>query len=260
MSTISEAPRGVRARPGRQDCSAAGNVTRSLLGYLALAGPFYVVVSLAQGLTRHGFDLARDEWSLLAIGRLGWIQQANLILTGVMIIVGAVGVRRAIGRFADAGTWAPRLLACYGLGLIGGGIFSADAADGFPPGTPRGRAAHVSGHGMVHLLFGSLGFACLIAACFVVARSYHRRADRRGAVAAATVGAVFAAGFAGIATGAASEAINLGFTAAVVISSAWLTAVAVDLYRRTRAADVSRMTPAQSAPQPAIKVKGTRQR
>jgi hypothetical protein len=235
MSTVAGTTPGTR--PGRQDCSTAGNVTRSLLGYLALAGPFYVVVSLTQALTRHGFDLARNEWSLLALGHLGWIQQANLILTGVMIIVGAVGARRAIGRSADAGAWAPRLLAGYGLGLIGAGIFRADAADGFPPGTPDGRSAHVSVHGTMHLLFGSLGFACLIAACFVIARSYYRRADRRRALVSGAVGVVFAAGFAGIATGAASDAINLGFIAAVVISSAWLTAVAVDLYRRTRAAD-----------------------
>lgn len=238
MSTAARTTRG--ARPGRQDCSTSGNVTRSLLGYLALAGPFYVIVSLMQALTRHGFDLARDEWSLLALGHLGWIQQANLILTGVMIIAGAVGVRRAIGRFAVAGTWAPRLLAGYGVGLIGAGIFRADAAAGFPAGTPGGRAAHVSGHGMLHLLFGSLGFACLIAACFVIARSYHRRADRRDAVASGAVGVVFAVGFAGIATGAASAAINLGFIAAVVISSAWLTTIAVDLYGRTRDADARR--------------------
>jgi hypothetical protein len=223
-------------------------VTRSLLGYLALAGPFYVVASLAQALTRHGFDLARDEWSLLALGHLGWIQQANLILTGVMIIVGAVGARRAIGRLADGGTWAPRLLAGYGLGLIGAGVFRADAADGFPPGTPDGHAAHVSGHGMAHLMCGSLGFACLIAACFVIARSYHRRAERRAAAASAVVGVVFAAGFAGIASGSAGEAINLGFTAAVVISSAWLTSVAVGLYRRTRAADASRASLAHRTP------------
>jgi hypothetical protein len=234
------------ARLARQDCSPAGNVTRSLLGYLALAGPFYVVVSLAQALTRHGFDLTRDEWSLLADGHLGWIQQANLVLTGVMIIVGATGVRRAIGRFGDAGTWAPRLLAGYGIGLVGAGIFRADAADEFPPGTPGGPAPHVSGYGMLHLLFGSLGFACLIAACFVIARTYHRRANRRSAVASAAVGVVFAAGFAGIANGAASEGINLAFTAAVVISSAWLTAIAVDLYRRTRTADARRGTLATS--------------
>jgi hypothetical protein len=242
MSTGASTAQGALTRPGRQDCTAAGNVTRSLLGYLALAGPFYVVVSLAQALTRPGFSLAGDEWSLLALGHLGWIQQANLIVTGVMIIVGAVGARRAIGRFADAGTWAPRLLTGYGLGLIGAGIFRADAADGFPAGTAAGRTAHLSGHGMLHVLFGSLGFACLIAACFVIARGYHRRAGRRGAIASGAVGTAFAVGFAGIATGAAGVAINLGFTAVVVISSTWLTAVAVDLYRHTRTADAARGT------------------
>jgi Protein of unknown function (DUF998) len=250
MSAIAGSTQDRRER--RQDCSTAGNITRSLLSYLALAGPFYVLVSLAQALTRHGFSLARDEWSLLALGHLGWIQQANLILTGMMIIAGAVGVRRKISRFAPAGTWAPRLLVGYGLGLIGAGIFRADAADGFPPGTPTGRAAHISAHGMLHLLFGSLGFACLIAACFVIARSYHRRAARRAAAASRVVGVVFAAGFAGIATGAASEAFNLGFTAAVVISSAWLTAVAVDMYRCTRTAG----GPGWALAQPAASTQG----
>jgi Protein of unknown function (DUF998) len=222
----------------------AGNITRSLLGYLALAGPFYVVLSLVQALTRNGFSLAHDEWSLLAVGHLGWIQTVNLILTGAMTVTGAVGFRRAVGRSATAGRWAPRLLAGYGIALIAAGIFRADAADGFPPGTPAGRPAHVSWHGPLHLLSGSIGFACLIAACFVVARMYARRGNRRAAVASRVIGAAFTVAFAGIASGAGHAAVNLAFTAAVIASSAWLTAVAVDLYRRTRhdeqAAEVAR--------------------
>jgi len=217
-----------------RDCSGPGNVTRSLLGYLALAGPFYVVVSLAQAFTRDGFDPARHEWSLLALGHLGWIQRANLILTGTMLMAGAIGVRRALGHTRDGGVWVPRLLVGYGLGLIGSGIFRADAANGFPVGTPDGRAVEVTGHGTGHLMFGSLGFACLIATCFVLARAYRRAEQRRAAVASRAVGIVFTLAFAGIATGAAAVPVNLGFTAAVVISSAWLTAVAVDLYRDTR--------------------------
>jgi hypothetical protein len=38
-----------------------------------LSGPLYVLVSLAQALTRAGFSLRRDEWSLLALGHVGWI-------------------------------------------------------------------------------------------------------------------------------------------------------------------------------------------
>jgi hypothetical protein len=61
--TILSAP---PASPGSTapSCDGAGNITRSLLGYLALAGPFYVVASLVQALTRPGFSLSRDEWSL----------------------------------------------------------------------------------------------------------------------------------------------------------------------------------------------------
>ncbi len=231
------------ARPARQlrrsggpDCTTAGNVTRSLLGYLALAGPFYVAVSLAEALTRGGFSLVHDEWSLLATGSLGWIQAANLMLTGAMTTAGAAGLRRAAGRAGAGGTWAPRLLAGYGIALAGAGVFRADPAGGFPPGTPAGSAAHVSWHGLLHLAFGSAGFGCLIAACFVIARRQARHGQRRAAVASRLTGAMFTAAFAGIASGAGSAAVNLAFTAAVIISCGWLTAVAVREYRATRRA------------------------
>ena len=190
------------SRPGLRDCPGDGNVTRGLLGYLALAGPFYIVVSMAQALTRRGFSLTRDEWSLLALGHLGWIQTANLILTGAMTLAGAIGVRRAAGRSAAAGIWAPRLLAGYGLALIGAGIFHADPADGFPSGAHAGGPPPITWHGTLHLVSGSIGFGCLIAACFVIARSYARRGQRRAAVVSRVVGIVFGAAFAGIATGA----------------------------------------------------------
>ena len=234
MSVTAASTARAADQPPQPGSVTAGNITRSLLGYLALAGPFYVVVSLVQALTRDGFSLAHDEWSLLAVGHLGWIQTVNLILTGAMTVTGAVGFRRAVGRSATAGTWAPRLLAGYGIALIGAGIFRADAADGFPPGTPAGRPAHVSWHGTLHLLSGSIGFACLIAACFVIARMYARRGHGPAAIVSRVIGAAFTVAFAGIASGSGNAAVNLAFTAAVIASSAWLTAVAVDLYRRTR--------------------------
>jgi Protein of unknown function (DUF998) len=233
MTTIPNT-QGTVSRPRLQGCSASGNVTRGLLGYLALAGPFYAVVSLALALTRPGFSLARDEWSLLALRHMGWIQMANLILTGAMTVAGGIGVRRAVGPSAPAGTWAPRLLAGYGLALIGAGIFRADPAHGFPPQASTGDAHQVSWHGTLHLLAGSIGFACLIAVCFVIARSYARREQHRAAAVSRAVGVLFAVAFAGIATGAGNAAINLSFTAAVIASYAWLTAVAAGLYRRTR--------------------------
>jgi heme A synthase len=130
--------------------------------------------------------------------------------------------------------WAPRLLVGYGVALIGAGIFRADPADGFPPGSPSGASSQISWHATLHILSGSIGFGCLIAVCFVFARRFARLGRHRAAMASRLVGAVFAIAFAGIATGATSAPINLGFTAAVVASYAWMTATAVDLYRGTR--------------------------
>jgi len=222
---------GTRIAHERDACDRATAVTKSLLGYLVLAGPLYVLVSLAQALTRTGFSLSRDEWSLLALGHLGWIQSANLAVTGAMVIAGAVGMRRAIGREAVDGPWAPRLLAGYGVGLVFAGLFRADPANGFPAGAPAGRAQHLSTHGMLHLLSGSVGFVCLIAACFVIARGMSRRSASRQALVARLVGGLFALAFVGIASGAGSVGINLEFTAAVIITFGWLSYMAVRLYR-----------------------------
>ena len=76
-------------RPAADCPPVSVRITRSLLGYGVIAGPFYVVASLAEALTRAGFSLAHDDWSLLANGALGWIHMLVLVLTGLM-----VGARR----------------------------------------------------------------------------------------------------------------------------------------------------------------------
>ena len=53
---------------GITSCDPATRVTRSLLGYGVIAGPLYVAVSLAQGLTRQGFDFSRSLIGLMCIG------------------------------------------------------------------------------------------------------------------------------------------------------------------------------------------------
>src|SRR5690349_5651754 len=147
---------------GNSDCNRAGRVTRSLLGYGVLAGPFYVGVVLVQAWLRPGFDLAHDDVSLLSNGSLGWIQVANFLLTGAMVIACAVGASRALGG-GRAGTWGPRLLAAFGLGMMVAGIFVADPMNGFPPGTAAGRPTVISVHGMLHLAAAGIGFLCLVA-------------------------------------------------------------------------------------------------
>jgi hypothetical protein len=208
-------------------CTPAARTTGSLLGYGVLAGPCYVAVSLAQALTRDGFRLDRHAWSLLANGDLGWIQITNFIVTGVMTVAAAAGLRRAMAP-GRGGTWAPRLIAGYGVSLVGAGVFRADPALGFPTGTPE--TTTVSWHGMLHFAIGGSGFLCLIAACLVLGSRFARDGRDRLAWFSRGTGVAFLAGFAGIASGSHGPT-TLAFVAAVVIAWSWLTAVSLHFYR-----------------------------
>ncbi|HEX9098549.1 MAG TPA: DUF998 domain-containing protein [Candidatus Dormibacteraeota bacterium] len=217
-------------------CSPAGRLTRSLLGYGVIAGPFYVAVVLVQALLRPGFDLGRDDVSLLSNGSLGWIQIGNFLITGLMVIACAVGIRRALvgGRGA---TWGPLLLSVYGIGLIGAGLFTADPMNGFPAGAPAGRPDVITVHGMLHIAAAGIGFLCFVAACFVFARRF-AGLHRRGWTAFSLVtGVVFLAAFAGVASGSGSPAVVIAFWFALLVAWAWLAALAVHLYRRVPSAD-----------------------
>ena len=211
-------------------CAPAERVTRSLLGYGIIAGPMYVLISLAQAVTRDGFDLVRHEWSLLANGPFGWIQSANLVLSGAMIIAAAVGLRRSLGT-GPGSMWGPRLIGGYGMSLIAAGVFRADPALGFPVGTPEGPG-QISWHGLAHFAAAVLGFVCLGAACFVLARRFAAENRRRWAVTSRVVGIAFLTGFAAVASSGGSEAANLTFTAAVIMVCGWITAVSIDRYGR----------------------------
>jgi hypothetical membrane protein len=207
--------------------TTAGRITRSLLGYGVIAGPLYVVVALTQALTRDGFDMTRHAWSLLANGHLGWIQTTNLIVTGLMTVAAAVGVRRALAP-GRARTWAPALIGAYGASLVGAGVFRADPAQGFPAGTPQTTA--ISWHGMLHFTIGGLGFLCLIVACFLLGGQFARDGRTGLARFSRITGAAFLAGFAGIASGSHGPT-TLAFVAAVLIVCAWLSTISVRFYR-----------------------------
>jgi uncharacterized membrane protein YhaH (DUF805 family) len=145
--------------------------TRALLACGVVAGPLFVAVGLLQMLTRDGFDPTRHPLSLLSLGDLGWVQIANFVVAGLLFAASAVGMRRVLhpGR---GGTWGPLLVGVYGLGLIMGGVFVADPALGFPPGTPDGIPDQMSWHGTLHAVAPVLASVALIAACLVFARRF----------------------------------------------------------------------------------------
>lgn len=220
-----------RPRTAEQDCPPGTRVTKSLLGYGVLAGPVYVIVVLAQALLRPGFNLAHDDASLLSNGSLGWIQIANFLVTGAMVIAGGIGMRRALtgGRSA---LWGPLLIGVYGLGLVAAGIFVADPMYGFPPGTTAGKPAVITTHGMLHIAAAGIGFLCLVAACFIFARRFAREGQRSWKWFSLATGIAFLAAFVGLASGSDSPVVVLAFWAALILAWAWIAALSVRLYRQ----------------------------
>jgi hypothetical protein len=196
-----------------------GKVTKSLLTAGFIAGPLYIVLGLTQAFTRPGFDITRHALSLLSNGDLGWIQITNFIISGLLVIAGAVGIRRVIeGR---GKTWGTLLIGLYGLSLICGGIFKADPAMGFPLGTPENTTT-MSTHGMLHFMTGGFGFLALITACFVFARRFASLGEKGWAVYSISTGVIFFASFVGIASGSGNPLIILCFWIGVVLAWTWI--------------------------------------
>ena len=204
--------------------ASSTKVTKVLLRCAMVAGPFYLIVGLAQAFTRPGFDITRHDLSLLSNGELGWIQIANFLISGLLVIAGAVGMRQALhdGR---GKTWGPLLVGVYGLGLVGAGIFKADPAMGFPVGTPA-DAMTISGSGLLHFMTGGVGFLALIAGCFVFARRFAAHQQRGWAVYSVVTGVVFFVGFFGIALGSGNSWAVLGLWIGVVVAWTWISVIA----------------------------------
>ena len=205
-----------------EDATSEARTTRALLTLGALAGPLYVIVGLTQAAIRPGFDLTRHPLSLLSNGDLGWIQIANFVVTGSLVVAGAIGLKRALpsgrGRI-----WARRMLALYGVGLIGAGIFIADPALGFPPGTPAENNP-ISWHGLLHFLGGTIGFIGFIATCLIFARRFNELGQSGWSVFSLITGVLFLAAFLAIASGSRGP-VSVYLALAVALGFAWLSAV-----------------------------------
>ncbi|SIN24424.1 DUF998 domain-containing protein [Micromonospora cremea] len=190
---------------------------RALLVGGVVAGPIFAGSALLQAITRDGFDVRRHPVSVLSTGELGWIQIATFLATGVLCMAAAGALRRSAG---TGSVWPPRLLALYGLGLVGAGIFSADPADGFPAGTPRG-AGQISWHGGLHFLVAAVAFVSLIAATVVVGRRAARRGARGRAGYSLATGAFFAVAWVALIVPPA-PAVMVAFGLAVTAGWLWV--------------------------------------
>jgi hypothetical protein len=201
---------------------------KALLASGVVVGPLYMIVGLAQAFTRAGFDITRHPLSILSNGDLGWIQVINFLVSGILVIGAAVGLRQAL-RGGRGGTWAPILIGIYGLGIICGGIFKADPAMGFPPGTPE-TVETISTSGMLHFMLGGIGFLGLISACIVMSRRFAASGNRGLQVFSLFTGIYFLVSFFSLAMGSMAgdsvlAVVTLAFYAAVMLAWAWLSTI-----------------------------------
>lgn len=200
--------------------------SRSLLRWGLVVGPFYLTVGLVQAFVRDGFDLGRHPLSLLANGPGGWVQTANFVLSGIMVIAVAIGIARALRPQSRATAW---FLGAFGASMIVAAIFPADPVDGFPVGTPLGYPTTVSTPGLIHFIAGGLGFLALAVSCFAAAVAMSRRSLSWMARLSFVAGLAVILGFfspmilPGIAVG------TVGIWFAVVVGWAWLALVSAHL-------------------------------
>ncbi|MEU7513251.1 DUF998 domain-containing protein [Streptomyces sp. NPDC042898] len=204
------------------------STTRSLLTFAVVAQPLWAVVALTQAATRDGYDITRHPLSALSNGSLGWIQITNFVLAGVLTIIGAGGLRRAL-RGTPGGTWAPRLVRISGVGMIAAGVFVLDPADGFPVGTPDGMPAAMSWQSYAHLAAGSVTFTALIAACYVLGRHFGRAGMRKHAVGSRVAGTALLLGNGWAMSGGTAGTLTLAI--GVITAMVWIASVAAR-YRR----------------------------
>lgn len=208
----------------------AAAVTRSMLGWGVVAGPFYLVVGLVLALTREGFDFAQHPLSVLMLGDGGWMQITNLALSGVMVLVAGVGMSRAGARGAGIG------VGIYGVAMVASAIFPPDPMPGFPPG--QDGATTMSASGILHFAFGGIGFVAFAVAAFLLGGWLARHGERGRAVWSRVAGVVILVGFIG---GAALGPAGMGgLWLAVVVGFAWLLLASIRLYREVPHPVVSR--------------------
>jgi uncharacterized protein DUF998 len=209
--------------------TAATSTTRTLLRAGVVAGPLYLVVGYAQAATRDGFDLTRHPFSFLSLGELGWLQITNFVVAGLLFIAAGAGIRRVL-RGTRGGTWGPLLIAAMGLGMIGGGVFVADPAYGFPAGAPAGQPETISWHGSLHGVAFAVAFVSWVAACFVLARRFAVVRQRRWAAYSVITGVVLLVPGAFLGSAAGVVLLYIAATAGWV----WTSAVAARLLAEHR--------------------------
>ena len=156
-----------------------------------IAGPLFVIVFLIEGSLRSGYDVMRQPVSALAMGERGWVQQANFIVVGILMLAYAFGLNTALATYGGS-FWIPFLVGLYAVGLIGAGIFVTDKT-GIPNNAPAPKKRDAAG--AIHDLCSVIVFIPLFVVCFVFAHLFAVSGLLGWHIYSVTTGILFGIGF-----------------------------------------------------------------
>ncbi|HEX9412344.1 MAG TPA: DUF998 domain-containing protein [Ktedonobacterales bacterium] len=143
-------------------------VSQLLLACGVIGPPLFVIVFLLEDATRPDYSAWRNFVSELSMSDQGWVQIANFLTCGVLMLCFALGLRRVL-RSGTGRVWGPLLLGIFGLSLIIAGLFVTDPSLGYPPGASSNTQTL---HGTIHGINAPIAFGSLTAAIFVLARRF----------------------------------------------------------------------------------------
>ena len=128
-----------------------------------IAPPLFVGAFTLAGWFRPGYDPLREYVSALSTGPRGWIQIANFVVVGGLLLVFARGVAVEF-QHRNTSKAGPLLLRIIAISLLLSGPFVMD-----PATTPPSAS---SLHGTLHGILGGLVFSLMPINCFVFLRLF----------------------------------------------------------------------------------------
>jgi hypothetical protein len=209
----------------------------------AIAGPVFTVAWIVEGATRANYNPLRHPISSLSIGDLGWTQTASFMVTGLLTLAFALGLRRGLSSHGGS-IWGPRLIGVIAIGLLGAGIFVTDPMNGYPLGTPD-LPLHYSVPGRLHRLFSAFVFLALPTACFVFKRLFTRWGVRSWANYSAVTGLAFVVMFVVTSVGFAQVGgwgSHAGLFQRLTLSIGWAWITLIAVYMLKTPSQVSKAT------------------
>jgi hypothetical protein len=191
--TTQQARERLANMPGSSDgpgheliASSLPSKTKLLLACDAIGWVVFAATFLIEGATRPAYVAWQQAISALSLGPGGWLQQANFIFLGALVVVSALGWWQALQPGIGSRVY-PVLKAVAGVGLIGAGLFSQDPASGYPPGAVQVAPTL---HGDIHQICAFVSVTPLALSCFVLARRFAVEPCWRGWAAYAVISGI----------------------------------------------------------------------